>query len=116
MLYYVLKVVISALVIVAIAEISKRSTFLGGLLASLPLISILAFFWLYLDTRSVERVAALSNSIFWLVLPSLGLFVALPWLLRKTENFFISLSLSVGIMLALYGLMVLGLRRFNIQL
>ena len=47
-------------------------------LASLPLISLLAFMWLYLDTGDVEKVVALSRGIFWLVLPSLVLFIALP--------------------------------------
>lgn len=114
--YYLVKIIISALLIVAISEIAKRSSFIGGLIASLPMISILAFLWLYVDTRSLEKVSALSQSIFWLVLPSLSLFLALPWLLRKTENFYLSLGLSVVIMLGLYAVMVLALRRFGVEL
>jgi F0F1-type ATP synthase assembly protein I len=116
MAYYLLKVVVSAVLIVLISEIARRSTFVGGLIASLPLVSILAFVWLYLDTRSVEKVAALSQSIFWLVLPSLVLFLVLPWLLRRTENFALSLGLAMGAMLAAYGLMVLMFRHFDIEL
>jgi hypothetical protein len=114
--YYALKVVLSAALIVLISEIARRSTFAGGLIASLPVVSILSFVWLYLDTRSVERVSALSQSIFWLVLPSLALFLALPWLLRRLENFALGLGLAIAVMLAAYGLMVLALRHFDIEL
>jgi hypothetical protein len=114
--YYALKVVLSAALIVLISEIARRSTFAGGLIASLPVVSILSFVWLYLDTRSVEKVSALSQSIFWLVLPSLALFLALPWLLRRLENFALGLGLAIAVMLAAYGLMVLALRHFDIEL
>ena len=66
MIYYALKVFISALLIVAIAEISKRSSLLGSLLASIPLVSVLAIIWIYVDTKDVEKISALSSSIFWL--------------------------------------------------
>ncbi len=116
MLYYVIKIAVSAALIVAISEIAKRSSFAGGLIASLPLVSILAFVWLYLDTKSLDKVGALSHSIFWLVLPSLVLFVALPWLLKRTENFYLSLGLSIVVMLACYAAMVIVLKRLDVQL
>lgn len=116
MTYYLVKVVVSAVVIVLVSEIAKRSSLLGGLIASLPLVSILAFVWLYLDTRSLEKVSALSASIFWLVLPSLALFIALPWLLRRTGNFYLSLGTGILVMLACYGAMVALLKRFDIDL
>lgn len=116
MTYYVIKIAISAILIVLISEVAKRSSFLGGLIASLPIISLLAFAWLYVDTRSVDKVASLSTSIFWLVLPSLSLFIALPLLLRKTENFYLSLGVSLGIMLLCYGAMVFVLKRFDVAL
>ena len=91
---YVLKIVISAVVLVAVSELAKRSSFWGAALASLPLTSLLAFVWLYLDSGEVQRVSALSQGIFWLVLPSLVLFIALPLLLRSGAGFWLSLALS----------------------
>ena len=93
---YLLKIALSALVVVAVAEIAKRSTFWAAALASLPLTSLLAFVWLYLDTHDVERVAALSTSVFWLVLPSLLLLVLLPVLLRGGWGFWASLAASIA--------------------
>src|SRR5690349_12496787 len=71
MTQYIIKLLISAAIIVAVSEVSKRSSLIGGLLASLPLTSFLAMLWLYKDTKDTAKVAALSMSIFWLVLPSL---------------------------------------------
>ena len=91
---YALKIGLSALILVAIAEVAKRSTFWAAAVASLPLTSLLAFVWLYLDTGDVHKIATLSGSIFWLVLPSLLLFVLLPLLLRNGLGFWFSLAAS----------------------
>ena len=116
MSYFILKFTISAALIVAVSEVSKRSSFLGGLFASLPLVSVLAMIWLYRDTGDTGKVAALSTSIFWLVLPSLALFVALPFLLKRGFAFWPSLGLGVGVMLACYGATALALKKFGIKL
>jgi F0F1-type ATP synthase assembly protein I len=114
MTQYIVKVLVSSLLIVTVTETSKRSSLLGGLLASLPLVSFLALIWLYLDSRDSTKVAALSQSIFWLVLPSLIFFLALPALLKMKFNFSASIALATLLMLAAYGAMILTLKRFNI--
>lgn len=116
MTYYLTKLVITAALIVLISEVSKRSSFLGAILASVPLVSVLAMMWLYIDTKSVEKVAALSTSVFWLVIPSLSLFVLLPILLRQQINFYLSLSLSLSVMVGCYLLMVAVLERLGVEL
>jgi hypothetical protein len=113
---YALKVLISALVIVAISELAKRSSLAGAILASLPLTSILAFVWLYTDSRSTEQVAGLSTSIFWLVLPSLVLFLVLPGLLRQGWGFWASLGSAIIATLAAYLLMLAVLPRLGVKL
>jgi hypothetical protein len=112
----VLKIGLSALILVVIAEVAKRSTFWAAALASLPLVSLLAFVWLYLDTGDVQRVAALSSGIFWLVLPSLLLFVLLPLLLRSGYGFWFSLTASCAATALAYLGMVRLLGLFGIRL
>jgi uncharacterized MAPEG superfamily protein len=63
--YYFAKVFITAILVVLISEISKRSSLIAAILASLPIVSILAFIWLYIDTKSVEKISGLSTSIFF---------------------------------------------------
>jgi len=116
MTHAIIKFGLSAAILVTVSEIAKRSSLLGGLLASLPLTSLLAFIWLWQDTRDAARVAALSTSILWLVLPSLVLFLVLPGLLKRGLNFYPALGLAVVAMLASYGVMLAVLGKFGIKL
>ena len=115
-LYYLLKVLISILLVIIITEISKRNSMYGGLLASLPIISILAFFWLYIDTKDIEKVISLAYSIFWLVLPSLILFISLPLLLKVGVSFYISIFISISLTIISYSLMLLLFNFLGIKL
>ena len=112
MLYYSIKILLSSLIIVAVSEIAKRSSLLGALLASLPLTSLLAIVWLYLDTGDVQKVASLSSDIFWLVLPSLALFLVFPLLLKMGWGFWLSLAVGVVVTAACYGMMLLAFKQF----
>ena len=116
MLYYVLKVIISALLIVAVSEIAKRSTGFAALVASLPLTSLLAFIWLHMDASPPERIAELSSQIFWLVLPSLLLFLLLPFLLKHGLSFWVSLGLSMAATAGCYIALLPLLRRMGVNL
>jgi hypothetical protein len=110
-----LKVALTALLIVAIAEVAKRSTFIAAILASLPLTSLIAMIWLYADTGDAEKVADLAGGIFWLVLPSLALFIALPLMLRAGWPFGPSLLASSALTVACYFAMVALLKRLGIS-
>lgn len=116
MLYTALKVAITAVLVVAISEVSKRSTALGAILASLPLTSLLAFVWLYSETGDTGKIAQLSQSIFWYVLPSLVLFIALPVLLSRGVAFWPSLAIASALTFAAYLAMIRILARFGIAL
>ncbi|HZF30864.1 MAG TPA: DUF3147 family protein [Gammaproteobacteria bacterium] len=116
MVYYAAKILISAVLVVLASELSKRSTVAGAILASLPLVSVLAMIWLYADTRDVAQVAAFSQSIFWLVLPSLVLFLLLPFLLRRGYGFYLSFGASIGATLVAYWGMVAGARHWGLRL
>jgi len=116
LVYYLVKIALTTVLIVAISEIAKRSSFIGAILASIPLVSVLAMLWLYIDTKSVDKVSALSSSVFWLVLPSLVLFVALPVLLKQGLNFYLSIGISITLTVMCYWLMVAALNQFGIKL
>jgi hypothetical protein len=96
------KIVLSALIVATVAEIAKRSTVFGALVASLPLTSVLAMIWLYHDTRDTERVATLAGQIGWLVLPSLLLFAALPLLIKRGVGFYAALGIASGATVVAY--------------
>jgi hypothetical protein len=114
--YYIVKIALTAVLVVLISEISKRSSFIGAVLASVPLTSALAMLWLYLDTGDAAKVSALAGSVFWLVLPSLALFVALSILLAQGVNFYLSLAASMAITAICYWAMVIVLRYYGVEL
>ena len=116
MTYYLVKIFVTTVLIVVISEIAKRSTFIGAILASVPLVSLLAMIWLYIDTKDVTRISNLSISIFWLVIPSLTLFLALPLLLKQGLNFYLSIGISVVLTVGCYWLMVSALNHFGVEL
>ena len=66
--YYIIKIIISAILIFFISEIGKRNSFVGGLLASIPMISLLAFCWIYIDTKESSKIIDLSCELFQLQL------------------------------------------------
>ena len=116
LLYFLVKIAVTTVLIVAISEVARRSSFVGAVLASVPLISVLALTWLYIDTKDVAKVSALASSVFWLVLPSLAFFVSLPVLLRQGVHFYLSMSISIVITAGCYWLMVNVLGHYGIRL
>ncbi len=113
--YYALKVLLSAIVIVLVSETAKRSSTLAGLLASIPLVSFLAIIWLYIETKDVNRISALSADIFWLVLPSLSFFLLFPFLLRRSAPFGWAMLLSAAVMVILYLIFMFLLRKYGVK-
>ena len=116
MVYTAIKVLLTAVLVVATSEVAKRSTVFGGILASLPLTSLLAFIWLYGETGDTGKVASLSYSVFWYVLPSLVLFIVLPLLLACDVNFWLSLVIACAVTAAAYALTASLLARFGVTL
>jgi hypothetical protein len=115
-LYLVIKAAVSGVIVAAVSEIARRYPGWGGLVASLPLTSLLAMLWLWRDTADPIRIADLSISTFWFVLPSVPLFIALPLLLRSGVGFWVSIALVVAGTLALYALMFWAAPRLGLKL
>jgi len=110
MMPFLLKVLVSALVIAGASELARRYSVIGALLAALPLTSILAMIWLWRDGVPAEQIADFSSSIFWLVLPSLLLFVATPLMLRAGYGFWPSLGAGCALTVLGYAIGVYALR------
>ncbi len=116
MLYLAVKALLSGIIIAIVSEVAKRSPGLGALIASLPLVSILAMIWLWRDTSDSTRIASHSEATFWLVLPTLPMFLVLPWLLRQGVNFWVALSLSCALTATLYLLSLWLLPKLGINI
>lgn len=115
MWFYIVKVFISAVIIVAVSEVARFNATLGGLIKSLPLISLLAIIWLYLETKDVAKVSELSISTIFFVIPTIPFFFVLPALLKNGFGFYTSLVISIMVMLVCYITYGNGAQEFWVQ-
>ena len=113
---YLIKLLLSAGMIVLVSEVAKKNPGMGGLLASLPLTSLLGIFWIYAETRDPAKIAAHSSSVFWYVLPSLPMFLILPWLIRIKVPFGWAMAGCCLLTMGLYAGMVKVLSLYQIAL
>lgn len=103
MLYLFIKAAISGVIVAAVSEIAKRFPGLGGLVASLPLVSVLGMTWLWRDTHDPVRMAAHATGTFWFVLPSLPMFLLIPALLKRGVDFWLALAAGCVLTMLLYS-------------
>jgi hypothetical protein len=116
MVYLVLKALISGVLIAVASEVARRWPGWGALIVSLPLVSLLAFVWLWFDARDPQQVAEMSQSTFWFILPSMPLFLVLPALIRSGVQFWAALLIACALTIALYWGMTLIGPRLGIRL
>ncbi|MHB1058686.1 MAG: DUF3147 family protein [Rhodanobacter sp.] len=109
------KYLITAAVVVVVSEAAKRSDRLGGLIAALPLVTVLALIWLHVEHQSQAKIANHAWYTFWYVVPTLPMFLAFPVLLPRI-GFWPTLLACVAITLACFWLFALLVRRFGIEL
>lgn len=116
MLYLLLKGVISGAVIVAVSELAKRSNWLASIVHSLPLTSLLAFIWIYTETKDDALLGRHAYGTFWFVLPTLPLFLLFPWLIQKLGGFWPALGVGVVGTVVLYAVTMWALNKAGVVL
>lgn len=77
------KYAITAFLVVLVSEIAKRSDRLGALVSSLPIMTLLVLFWLFIEKQPSEKIGNHAYYTFWYVLGSLPFFLIFPYLLTK---------------------------------
>ncbi len=115
MLWLITKYLTTAAVVVLVSELAKRSDKLGGLVAALPLVTILTLIWLQIENQPESKIANHAWYTFWYVVPTLPMFLAFPLLLPRL-GFWLTLLASVVITVICFGLFALAIRRFGIEL
>jgi F0F1-type ATP synthase assembly protein I len=116
MTWYIIKIAITALIIVIVSEISKRLPLLGSLIASLPLISVLGMIWIFQETKDTQKLITHAEGTFWYVLPSLPMFLLMPWMMKKGVSFYWSIIAGILLTIVLYVIMTKLLARMGMNL
>jgi uncharacterized membrane protein (GlpM family) len=115
MAWLIAKYLTTAAVVVLVSELAKRNDKLGGLVAALPLVTLLALIWLHLERQPESKIANHAWYTFWYVVPTLPIFLAFPFLLPRL-GFWPALLVSVVITVVCFGLFAFTMRRFGIEL
>lgn len=113
--WIVAKYLITAAMVVLVSEAAKRSDRLGGLIAALPLVTVLTLIWLKAEGQGEAKLANHARYTFWYVLPTLPMFLVFPALLGRI-GFWPTLGASAVLTIVLFVLLALVLRRFGIHL
>jgi hypothetical protein len=116
MTQYLIKLFLSAAVIATVTEVAKRNNFAAAIIHSLPLTSLLAFIWLYVEQKDAPLIARHSFGTFWFVLPTLPMFLVLPWLLNHGIGFWPALGLCIAGTVVLYLITMKALSFAGVQL
>ena len=113
MFYLIIKTLLTAIIVVVVSEISKRSSLLGGLIISIPLTTFLALIWLYWETHNINKIIDLTNSTLFMIIPSLSFFIFLPFFLKINYSFILSMALSVLLTSFCYWLFFILIQKFG---
>jgi hypothetical protein len=113
--WLITKYAITAAIVVLVSELAKRSDKLGGFIAALPLVTVLALIWLHLENQPQQKLANHAWYTFWYVIPTLPMFPVFPLLLPRL-GFWPALLACVVLTIACFGAFALFLRRFGIDL
>jgi hypothetical protein len=113
---FIVRALLSGIIIALIAVIGRKAPAAGALIASLPLISIMGMIWLWRDTGNHNLLADHAEATFYFVIPSLPMFLLIPWMLRSGIGFWLSLGAGVVVTLSLYLLTAMLAARFGIRI
>lgn len=116
MIMLITKYAVTALMIVLVSELAKRSDKLGALISSLPFVTIMVMIWLYLEKQGHPKIGNHAYYTFWYVLPTLPMFLVMPWLMAKGVNFWIALAICAAVTMLCFAITAVLARRFGVNL
>lgn len=116
MIILITKYAVTALVIVLVSELAKRSDKLGALISSLPFVTIMVMIWLYLEKQGSQKIGNHAYYTFWYVIPTLPMFLVMPWLMAKGLNFWLALVICAAITIICFLLTAVLAKRFGVNL
>ncbi|MFC0118480.1 DUF3147 family protein [Pseudoalteromonas xiamenensis] len=113
--WLIIKYLVTAAVVVAVSEVAKRSDKLGALIVALPMVTILAMIWLYVEKQPMDKIANHAWYTFWYVVPTLPMFLIFPALLNRF-GFWLALGMSAVITVVCFWLFAYFVKLFGIDL
>ncbi|MFM7181613.1 MAG: DUF3147 family protein [Verrucomicrobiales bacterium] len=110
------KYAVTAFVIVLVSELAKRMDRLGALISSLPFVTVLVMIWLHLEKQPVTKITNHAWYTFWYVLPTLPMFLLMPWIMNRGHGFWPALGAGAGCTFVCFAITALVMKRFGVVL
>ena len=108
------KIGLTALIIFAVVQVSERNTLLAAVLASIPIVSVLAMMWMNHEGQSAEEISGFAKDIVWLLIPSLLLFIVMPLLIERGWEFYPALGAGLATTILGYFLMIQIMEKYGL--
>ena len=110
------KILLTALIIFSITQISDRSTLMAALLASIPIVSVLSMMMMFHEGQTAVEISAFARDIVWLLIPSLLMFIVMPWLIdSRNWDFYPALAAGLACTVTGYFVMVQAMEKFGLS-
>ena len=108
------KIGLTALIIFAVVQVSERSTLLAAVLASIPIVSVLAMMWMNHEGQSTEEISLFAKEIVWLLIPSLLMFIVMPLLIDRGWEFYPALGGGLATTIVGYFIMIHVMEKYGL--
>ena len=108
------KIGLTALIIFAVVQVSERSTLLAAVLASIPIVSVLAMMWMNHEGQSTEEISLFAKEIVWLLIPSLLMFIVMPLLIDRGWEFYPALGAGLATTIIGYFVMIQIMEKYGL--
>jgi|SRR3989338_3922627 len=95
-IFFIVKVIISGLLIAVISSVAKTFPKWAALLTALPMMTFLSLIWIYLETKDLALLETYTKDVLIWVLPSFLFLIAAIYLFRAKVPFLITMGLSTG--------------------
>ena len=105
------KLLLTTAMVWLVSHVARQSTLWGGMLASMPIISVTSMIWMYYDTGDTVTIARFCHDVLRFLLPTLLFFVVVPWALQRGIPFVWALSMGLVVNGLGYAV-VLGILRW----
>ncbi len=93
-MFFIMKLIVSALAIAAISELAKHLPAFSGLLAAMPLVTLLSLIWLFMETKDYQLAHRFTVGVLWGLAPTLFFFMAAIPMLKRGVSFPLTLAVS----------------------
>ena len=109
------KILLTALIIFSVAQVSERSTLMAAVLASIPIVSVLSMMLMFHEGQNALEISAFARDIVWLLIPSLLIFIVMPWLIEsKGWDFYPALATGLASTVIGYFVMIQVMEKFGL--